>query len=237
MRTRGAVLVLVTALAASCARAPAATHPATPHPGFSVRPLASKASPAPMVQVEAGDVHAVFPRSWHAEPLSAGDLREGFVASPRIDAWERRMGAVQGIEVFWVDLDRVESPSAYYYLAARGAALRPPGTDCSLLHHQVVVDHPPDFTGGGFSPSDYVAAAEGRCGAHARQMRWAYVVAAPGFGPARRVGIPTSGLYVVMAEVSGLHAAQLLREMLAATSFNGTPIATIAGAAGRGLGI
>lgn len=237
MRTRGAALVLVTALAASCTRAPVATQHPRPHHDFSVRPVSTGASPSPMVQVEVGGVHAVFPSSWHAEPLPGRDLREGFVASPRIDAWQGRLGAVQGIEVFWVDLDRIESPTAYYYLAARNARLRPAGSSCSLVRHQVLIDHPPDFTGGGFSQSDFVATAEGRCGRHSRQTRWVYVVAAPGFGPARQVGIPTSGLYVVMAEVSGAHAAQLLKEMLAGTSFGGTPISQIAGAAGHPLGI
>jgi hypothetical protein len=63
-------------------------------------------------------------------------------------------------------------------------------------------------------------------------MQWAYIVAAPGFGPVRQVGLPTSGLYVVVAVVSGPNARRLLKEMLEGAQFGGTPISQIVRAAG-----
>ena len=95
------------------------------------------------------------------------------------------------------------------------------------------MDRSPDLTGQTFSPSDYVVSASGSCQAGGRPTHWAYVVAAPGFGPVRQVGLPTSGLYVVVAVVSGRGADRLLREMLDGTQFGGTPISQIVRAAGR----
>jgi hypothetical protein len=59
------------------------------------------------------------------------------------------------------------------------------------------------------------------------------VVAAPGYGPIRSVGIPNSGLYVVMAEVGGPHAGALLQEMLAQATFGDTTVPQLVRAAGR----
>jgi hypothetical protein len=58
------------------------------------------------------------------------------------------------------------------------------------------------------------------------------VVAAPGYGPVRQVGLPTSGLYVVVAVVSGRGSGRLLREMLESAEFGGTSISKIVRAAG-----
>ena len=44
-----------------------------------------------------------------------------------------------------------------------------------------------------------MAQGKGTCNIHGTPTRWAYFVAAPGFGPVRRMGIPASGLYVVVA--------------------------------------
>ena len=98
----------------------------------------------------------------------------------------------------------------------------------------VVANHPPDFTGVHDSPSDFVASVRGRCvGANGLATRWAYVVAAPGFGPVRQLGIPTSGLYVVMAQVAGPHADMLLTQMLSRARFGDTTVPQLVRAAGQ----
>jgi hypothetical protein len=53
------------------------------------------------------------------------------------------------------------------------------------------------------------------------------VVAAPGFGPSRSVGIPTSGLYVVFAVVGNRAGDQLLDQMIAGATFGDVPISQI----------
>ncbi len=178
----------------------------------------------------------MFPKSWQARPLPVSSVpQQGFVASPRIDRFERAAGTVQGIEAFWIDVAQLSIPSNYYYLAARNEALSAlsTGKSCTAVRRDVVVDRPPDLTGSTFSPGDYVVSASGTCQSSSHPTRWAYVVAAPGFGPVRQVGLPTSGLYVVVAVVSGRHADRLLSEMLDGAEFGGTPISQIVRAAGR----
>ncbi len=159
-----------------------------------------------MVELRAGDIHAVFPYSWEARPLpDARYPQQGFMASPRIADWDEGTGMVRGMEVYWIDIAEVRIPSDFYYLVARGPALGGLGTSkfCQAAKLEVLVDHPPDLTGVDDSPGDYVASGEGTCRNEGRRTRWAYVVAAPGYGPAREIGIPTSGLYVVVAIVAG----------------------------------
>ena len=62
---------------------------------------------------------------------------------------------------------------------------------------------------------------------------WAYVVAAPGFGPVREVGIPNSVLYVVVAEVSGPGSARILTQLMKGASFDSATISQIVDAAHR----
>jgi hypothetical protein len=57
------------------------------------------------------------------------------------------------------------------------------------------------------------------------------VVAAPGFGPLRSVGIPTSGLYVVIAAVSGADSGTLLDAMINGAHFGNTSVPQIERAA------
>jgi hypothetical protein len=178
----------------------------------------------------------MFPDGWQARPLPETIVpQEGFVASPRLDRFERATGVVQGIEAFWVDVGRLQIPSNYYYLAARNEAIAGLTTSqtCRLASREVLVDHPPDLTGVSYSPSDYVATASGSCDVNGRPTRWAYVVAAPGYGPIREVGIPTSGLYVVIAVVAGPNAERMLKEMIQGAIFGDTPISQIVQAAGR----
>lgn len=222
---------------AACTRAPVAGQPRPIT--LSVRIVASAASPSPLVEVRVGHVRAVVPRSWHAEMLPVSHFaQEGFVASPRINAWLHGQGGVPGLEAFWVDGDQLPIPSDYYYLAARNSSFgeltesRP----CGPGRQQVFANHPPDLTGAGFSPGDYVVGANGVCLRDGRPTHWAYVVAAPGFGPARGVGIPNSGLYVVLVRVSGPRSAQLLKEMMASARFGDTTIEQIVAAAGGPAG-
>jgi hypothetical protein len=203
---------------------------------FTIRQVPSVSTPSPLNEVRAGQVRAVFPKSWDARPLPTSSVaQEGFVASPRIDRFERTTGVVQGIEAFWIDVGKQAIPSNYYYLAARNEAMSSLSSrnSCRAVRHDVLIDRPPDLTGRTFSPSDYVVSASGTCESNGRPTRWAYVVAAPGFGPIRQVGLPTSGLYVVVAVVSGRNAEPLLDAMLEGARFGGTPISQIVRAAGR----
>ena len=64
-----------------------------------------------------------------------------------------------------------------------------------------------------------MAEGAGVCRAGARATRFAYFIAAPGFGPVHRVGIPSSGLYVVVAVVNQRGAKNLLEELMRRTRF------------------
>jgi hypothetical protein len=67
---------------------------------------------------------------------------------------------------------------------------------------------------------------------HGVPTRWAYFVAAPGFGPARKVGIPASGLYVVVAVLpDSRRAPDMLNALLHGTTFNGAGVADFSAAA------
>ncbi len=235
MRTRLSALAVAAALAA-CTRVPLAQ--TAPLPPFSVHDLPSRTTPSPLSAVQSGHVWGVVPKAWRARPLPGdGVSQEGFEASPRLSRFEHGDGAVQGIEAFWVDVAKERIPSNYYYLAARNEAISAltTGKSCRLASRQILVDHPPDFTGQTFSASDYVATANGTCDAGKRTTQWAYLVAAPGYGPVRDVGIPTSGLYVVIAIVSGHgeNATRLLRTMFEGMRFGDTTVSQIMHVAGR----
>jgi hypothetical protein len=199
----------------------------------------SRSSPSPLMGVDAGGVHAVFPESWQAVPLPAARYpQQGFIASPSLSEWEQGVGTVGGMEAFWIDVGKVGIPSDYYYLAARGSLLGRLSEDkeCRPGHRTVFVDHPPDLTGMRYSPSDYVASASGTCRSEGdtEPARWTYMVAAPGYGPIRQVGIPTSGLYVVIAVVRGQGSRQLLKEMMDEARFGNTTVAQLLQVAASG---
>jgi hypothetical protein len=229
MRARAAASILAI-VAATCTRAPAREPPVRP---FSVHLLPP--SPSPLrIEVQAGGVRARIPDGWEVRPLPDSRYpQEGFVASPQLAAWERHTWLVGGMEAFWIDVTKVGLPSDYYYLVARGPAVASLAASkrCHRIEERVVANHPPDFTGRRFSPGDYVISASGTCQAGSHPARWAYIVAAPGFGPARAVGLPRSGLYVVIAVVRGKRAEVLLRQMLEAARFGQTPISDIVRAA------
>lgn len=230
MRARVLALGLA-AVATACTRAP------LPQPGpqtLSIVPVASTASPSPLAEVRIGLVRAVIPRSWQASTLPDSRVpAEGFVASPDLAGWERGAAHVQGIEAFWVDIGRLQIPTDYYYLAAKNASFGQldQSRSCERVRPTVLANHPPDYTGRHFSPGDFVASAAGRCVTNGRSSHWAYMVAAPGFGPLRHVGIPTSGLYVVMADVAGPQSETMLNEMMEGARFNSATVAQLLQAA------
>jgi hypothetical protein len=135
----------------------------------------------------------------------------------------------------WIDGTAVGVPSDYYYLAATGPALDDlTGSEqCRATRRYVVAKHLPAFAQGATdSPGDYVAHGLGTCTAGDRPTRWAYFVAAPGYGPLREVGIPSSGLYVVVAVMpASPRAAFLLNRLLRRTEFNGSSVADMLEAA------
>jgi hypothetical protein len=182
------------------------------------------AAEQPFVRVTAGPVSGLVPETWTALPLDAEGASEGFFASPRPARWQRVGGVTPGVSATWVDATRIGVPSDMYYLAATGPLLSHlvSGPGCRAIHQNVVVDHAPALMDGApDSPGDFVARAEGLCHEDGeRPIRWATFVAAPGFGPAMSVGIPGSGLYVVVAVTrDGPRAEQRLSTMLAEVRF------------------
>jgi len=228
---RRAILGIVVALLGTgCAGVPSVGDPPDLAEALLIRPSAS-----PYSQVTAGSVQALVPDGWRASP--AGGARAGFVASPRPDAWRRMDGSITGMAVTWVDATEVGVPSDFYYLAATGPLLsRLTRSDaCRAESQQVFLDNAPNFAAGdaGRSPGDYMARGEGTCHVGGRPTRWAYFVAAPGFGPVRRVGIPQSGLYVVVAVMHDSNrASALLDRLIAHTSFDGTRVSDFVDVAG-----
>jgi len=176
----------------------------------SVAPAVVNSIRAPYETVDAGDVQALVPKAWEASTLEGdGILQQGLVASPDPASWLDQDGSVPGLEVSWVDRERVGIPSDLYYLAASGPAI--PGLvsadACRREHVSVLVNHQP-FSADPSSPGDYVERGSGYCHGHGHHTRWAYFVAAPGFGPLRDMGIKTSGLYLTVAVVADSPMAQ-----------------------------
>jgi hypothetical protein len=236
MFRRLAASVLLLAALTACTQAPAVRPPASgtsavgPLSEFSIHALPP--SPSPLgLEVRSGQVHGLIPGRWEARPLPTDRFpREGFVASPSLDAWDQGAGTVRGIEAFWVDAAQLQIPSDYYYYVARGPALSSlaANANCHPTSSQVFADNPPELDGAStLSPGDYVVWARGTCRTEGHPTRWAYVVAAPGFGPSRSVGIPTSGLYVVFAVVGSRAGDQLLDQMIAGATFGDVPISQI----------
>jgi hypothetical protein len=157
---------------------------------------------SPLATVEKGSVQALVPKQWEAASLDTDALRQGLVASPDPKAWDDMDGSVPGLEVAWVDVSRVGIPSDLYYLAASGPAIPAMASSrtCHRVHVSVLVNHRPLADDPG-SPGDYVERGTGTCHHRGHATRWAYFVAAPGFGPLRQLGIPTSGLYLAVAVV------------------------------------
>ena len=198
--------------------------------------LLIRRSPSPFQHVTAGPVSAMIPDAWRSQLAgSSDDPRRGIVAGPRLTAWETARPPVEGLAAMWVDGTQVGVPSDYYYLAATSTALEliTGSKRCSATRHHVIVDHVPTYARGTpDSPGDFVARGNGTCVVRDRLTRWAYFVAAPGYGPVREVGIPSSGLYVVVAVIpDSPRAALLLSRLLQRTRFNGASVAEMIDAA------
>jgi hypothetical protein len=190
-------------------------------PAAAPAPIRVSAASAPYSEVTAGSVHAMIPHDWR--PVDAGEgPSEGFFASPRPNAWRGMDGSVAGMAATWVDATQVGVPSDYYYLAATGPVVASLTSSASCDGRQrVLVDNRPGWmAGAAASPGDYLARGEGTCTVHGVPTRWAYFVAAPGFGPERTLGIPAAGLYVVVAVLpDSRQAPHLLRTLLLKTRF------------------
>ena len=149
------------------------------------------------------------------------------MASPNLDRWNREDGSVPGLEVSWVDGARVGIPPDYYYLAANGPAIPEVASAhrCEPSFSRVLIDHRPDFGGVPESPGDFVASGSGTCRRHGHLSRWAYFVAAPGFGPLRRMGIPGSELYTAFVVLpDGPRAGNVLHRLLTSAMFGDATI-------------
>ncbi|MEO8475986.1 MAG: hypothetical protein ABI572_02910 [Actinomycetota bacterium] len=137
-------------------------------------------------------------------------------------------GSITGMAATWVDATQVGVPSDFYYLAATGPLLsRLMRSDaCRSESQQVFLDNEPAFAAGAVnSDGDYMARGEGTCHVDGRPTRWAYFVAAPGYGPVRTMGIPQSGLYVVVAVMrDSQRASALLDRLITHTSFGGARV-------------
>jgi hypothetical protein len=196
--------------------------PASSEP-VSTTELMLAPSPTPFNMVTAGEVHGAVPDGWHAS-LADPELgiRGGFVASPRVGGWRDVDGTAVGMSATWVDATRVGVPSDFYYLAANGPLLSRLTTsaNCRERAHRVYLDRRPTFDLHRRSPGHFMAEGAGVCRRGSHATRYAYFVAAPGFGPVHEVGIPSSGLYVVVAVVPAERGARnLLRELIGHTRF------------------
>jgi hypothetical protein len=223
---------LVIALVAAGCRD--ATAPSTSPLGPSI--LRIHESPSPFTEVEAGGVTAMIPDRWHPQLfVGASDAQQGFIASPKPGDWVGGRAPIEGMAAMWVDGTRIGVPSDYYYLAATGPALDAltSSPQCNSTKHRTLVDHRPSFADGlPNSPGDYVAIGEGVCQTSDATTRWAYFVAAPGYGPVRTVGIPSSGLYMIVAvmrDVPG--AAAVLDTLVRGTQFGGDSVSDFIAAA------
>jgi hypothetical protein len=180
-------------------------------------------SPTPFTLVTAGEVRGAVPDGWHAF-LADPELgiRGGFVASPRPQGWRDFDGTSVGMAATWVDATRVGIPSDYYYLAANGPLLSRLTTsaNCREQSLRIYLDRRPTFHPIRRSPGHFMARGEGVCRRGSSATRYAYFVAAPGFGPVHEVGIPSSGLYVVVAVVPEERGARgLLHQLIRRTRF------------------
>lgn len=196
--------------------------PASPKPA-PIQGLLITSSPSPFNLVTAGQVHGSVPKSWEATLVdSASGIRGGFVASPRTGHWSDIDGSAVGMSATWVDATRVGVPSDFYYLAANGPLLSrlTTSSSCRQQFHEVYLDRRPTFDPRRRSPGHFMAEGAGVCRRGSRATRYAYFVAAPGFGPVHEVGIPSSGLYVVVAVVRAERGSRhLLQQLMGRTRF------------------
>lgn len=152
---------------------------------------------------------------------------EGLQASGNLPRWGSMERREIGLEAYWVDAAEVGLPSDYYYLAAGAPAMTrlPARGGCTRDRLEVLSDHRPVFDRRRYSAGDYVATAGGTCSMRGGDTRWASFIAAPGYGPVRRLGIPRSGLYYAFVMLpDGPRAHQRAERLLSSVSFGGTPV-------------
>lgn len=231
---RKAIVGIAVSLAtASCSGVGA--HPLVAGPQIEVRPTSS-----PYVRVTAGSVSGLVPNDWSAVAVGPAGYHEGFVASPHPLGAPVAQTISQGISATWVDATRIGVSSDLYYLAATGPLLSrlqdAPG--CRASSQRVFADHVPTFLDGDHSSvGDFVAEGQGVCRADGHTAtRWSYFIAAPGFGPAGKVGIAGSGLYVVVAATrDSPRARSLLHGLLSHVRFGAADIGDFERAVGTRL--
>jgi hypothetical protein len=230
---RRLVVGVVVLLAATGCQRTFATPAQTLDSGIQLRP-----SPSAFTEVTAGPVRAVIPDEWDAVLAGGvGAMETGLFASPEPEAFARGDGSVAGLSATWVDSTIIGVPSDYYYaVAAPMVAGLTSSRGCTADNPRVFVNNRPSWMAGAeSSPGDFVARGKGSCEVRGIPTRWAYFVAAPGFGAERTIGIPASGLYVVVAVLPATpQVPGLLRTLLAKTSFGGAGIRDFIVAA-RGL--
>jgi len=186
--------------------------------------------------VAAAGVETLLPPRWEYRPIpDTGGHRMGIQASEDVLGMIPTDLRQPSLEAYWVDATEVGVPSDYYELAARGPLLdlvdSAPGCRPSGRLEAVSPRHAPGTLD--MWPGQYVTMVMGTCHTRASDTRWASFVAAPGFGPARELGIPSSGLYVVRASVlDGPDAERSLRTLMSGVSFGGTPVGAFLAAAG-----
>jgi hypothetical protein len=177
------------------------------------------------------------PDGWEAVSLDpATGFRGGFMAAPELDGWASMDGSAAGMAATWVDATRVGVPSDFYYLAASGPLLTKltRSESCHADDPRVFLDRRPEFLGARPSPGDYVARGSGTCSVGDSPTRWAYFVAAPGFGPVRQLGIPSSGLYVVVAVIrDSKRARSTLQHLVKQATFGDATVGELLAAARR----
>jgi hypothetical protein len=223
---RRAILGIVIAFAASGCAETGGDAPA-PRPPFEIRPTGS-----PFLEVTAGPVQGLVPERWGVDAYTDGIAREGFVATPDPELW-RGVGGGSGISASWVDATDVGLASDLFYLAATGPMFGDldRSVGCEPLREVILVDRAPAFLEGrAGSPGDFVARGEGVCHTEGgAPTRWSYFVAAPGYGPTRTLGIPSSGLYVIVAVTrESPRASQRLAHLIRHVRFGGSGIGDFA---------
>jgi hypothetical protein len=219
--------VVIALVAVGCGDAAAPPTPRSDEPVFQIRQ-----TPSPFTEVTAGSIRAMVPRQWRPVPLGGSrTVEEGFLAAPRPNDWGRPGNPAVGMAAVWVDGTHVGVPSDYYYLAATGPVLGSltGSPECEATRLSVYANHRPTFANGPQgSPGDYVARGQGVCTVGKRPTRWAYFIAAPGYGPVRQVGIPASCLYMVIAVLrDSPHAPGLLNRLLLGTEFGASSVSKL----------
>lgn len=197
--------------------------------------LGPSAEARPVREIHAGRISALVPERWDSRPMPSTFLAaHGIQASGNLQRWDSIERREIGLEAYWVDAAEVGLPSDYYYLAAEGPAMTrlPQRSGCRRDRLEVLSNHRPAFDRRRYSDGDYVATAGGTCFTSRGTSRWVSFVAAPGYGPVGRIGIPESGLYFAFVMIpDGPHAHQRAERLLSTVSFGGTAVSEFLNAA------